>query len=250
MTQEVAKAAKKKKNRKIIWFIVGGVVIAAAVATPLIIATKRKSNEEEVAALINLAGEEHKLKPGEVARLREIYNIKYYQLPAAYLATWDKISPKVREAISAIKAGNFVTANQIVSQAASQIPANQRQTFQQAYKLFVDLTSAMMDLQNVAEHKGWLVKAGRYAHTTNSLLKWNVFFSPSMLVAYINTWTGIDQKFQETAAIKDNPIYLVNKDLIFNNNYSKDVLKIFDMIWQITKGENYFNINANSVSLK
>ncbi len=207
----------KPRTRNIL--IISGAVLVTglAVGIPAFIYFRKKNNEQEVFALTQLAQEEGKLTPAEVQRIRFLYNLKNYQLPAAYQSAWDNSKGRVQAAISSFRSGNLQQAYSTINNISQTLPAAVKPDFEQAYKLFIELTSAMMDLQAKANHNSWLMQAASIGHQTNNVLKW-VPIPPLMLVAYINTWTGVDKGLKEYAAIKNNPIYLVMKKIIFDSN--------------------------------
>lgn len=239
----------KPRTRNIL-IITGAVVVTGlAVGIPAFIYYRKKKNEGEVIALTELARQEGKLSSEEVQRIRFLYNLKNYELPAAYQTAWNNSKARVQAAISSFRSGNLQQAYALINNISQTLPASVKPDFEKAYQLFIELTSAMMNLDAKAKHDSWLIKSATIGHQVNSVMKWNFLAPPLMLVAYINTWTGVDKSLQEYAAIKNNPIYLVMKKIIFDKNYNFNTLKIFDLIWQLAKGENFFSVNAKSVSL-
>lgn len=240
------------KGNKILKIVLICSGIALIIATPfIIVALGRKKKTAEFYDLLNLFGQEGKLDSNEVTHLRNLYELKNYNLPPAYQVEWDKYKATILSIIQDFRAGRLTLVNQKLAYISKNINPAVKPDFEKAYKLFIDMVTGLQNISNVAEHKGWLIKASRAFHQGNTFFKdWGYFAPPLMLVAYINTWTGVDKGLVETAAMKDNPIYLMNKKLIFDKGINQNVLKLFDMLWTLTNGKNYFTIDANSVSLK
>lgn len=239
------------KGKKILIISLVSVGVAIAIITPFaIVSLRKRNNQEEVDSLLNLAQQENKLSKNQSDRLRFLYSINKYQLPAAYQAAWNKYLPNMQAALKDFKEGRLSSAKNRIMQISNSIDPSVKPDFEAAYKLFIDMIVALQSVNNKAQHNEWLIKSAQLGHKVNNFFKTSWLAPPLMLVGYINTFIGVDHLLKETAAMGYNPIYLLNRALIFDKKYSLNTLKIFDMMWQLAKGENYFTINANSVSLQ
>jgi hypothetical protein len=236
------------RSKIIKYALIAAAGIGAGVGIYFIVKSlRRKNTQDAVDALIELFQKESELTPAQIERLRFIFGIENYKLPERLQKPFDNNLKEIEKAGRFLRDKNSAAYFATINAINNKLPADAKSDFAASldilYFVIGKTKTLETDSNKLAARVGRLVKPS--VDMVNSLgnYAYLIAFLPALFSSSLTEFT------QDSAAVKNNPDYIVLKDLYSSKAYTPDRLKLFDKFWKAYSGKPFFVSEIKNVKL-